>query len=346
MSLRAALEVVQAGGSLSREMTAAAITAVLQPGFVEEDLAALLIAMAERGETANEILGGAEAMRAAMTPFDGMPAFAVDTCGTGGDGLNSFNISTASAIVAAAAGAKVVKHGNRSVSSSCGSADLLEAAGVRLELQPQAAAQVLEECGMVFLYAPTYHAAMRFVAPVRARLKRRTLFNFLGPLCHPGGVKRQLLGIGMAERLDDYAAILAQLGCERGYVVHGADGADELTLAGKNAVRPIGSAAFNNSAVPSLDGAALGFATAGAADLVGGDAEVNLALLHSLLQGEQGAIRNAVVLNAAATLLLAEVESDLDSAAARAIAALDSGAAASMLAKLVDASQRHGGGAA
>ena len=344
MSLRAALETVQAGGTLSREMTAAAISAVLQPGFAEDDLAALLTAMADRGETADEILGGAEAMRAAMTPFTAMPAFAVDTCGTGGDGLGSFNISTASAIVAAAAGAKVVKHGNRSVSSSCGSADLLEAAGVCLELQPQAAAQVLEECGMVFLYAPTYHAAMRFVAPVRARLKRRTLFNFLGPLCHPGGVKRQLLGIGMAERLDDYAAILSQLGCERGYVVHGADGADELTLAGTNAVRPIGSTPFHNAAVPSLDGAALGFAQTGAAALEGGNAQVNLGLLHALLQGEGGAIRNAVVLNAAATLLVAEVASDLDSAAACATAALDRGNAAALLARLVEASQRHGGG--
>lgn len=344
MSLTAALEVVQAGGTLSREMTAAAIAVVLQPGFAEDDLAALLSAMADRGETASEILGGAEAMRAAMTPFTAMPAFAVDTCGTGGDGLGSFNISTASAIVAAAAGAKVVKHGNRSVSSSCGSADLLEAAGVCLELPPDAAAQVLETCGIVFLYAPTYHAAMRFVAPVRVRLKRRTLFNFLGPLCHPGGVKRQLLGIGMSERLDDYAAILSQLGCERGYVVHGADGADELTLAGRNEVRPIGSAPFANADVPNLDGTTLGFTQADAASIRGGDAQMNLRLLHALLHGEPGAIRNAVVLNAAATLLVAEVERDLNSAAARVTAALDSGEAAALLVNLVEASQRHGGG--
>ena len=344
MSLTAALKVVQAGGTLSREMTAAAITAVLQPGFAEDDLATLLTVMADRGETASEILGGAEAMRAAMTPFAAMPAFAVDTCGTGGDGLGSFNISTASAIVAAAAGAKVVKHGNRSVSSSCGSADLLEAAGVQLELQPEAAAQVLEECGMVFLYAPTYHAAMRFVAPVRARLKRRTLFNFLGPLCHPGGVKRQLLGIGMPERLDDYAAILAQLGCERGYVVHGADGADELTLAGVNEVRCVGSAPFGNASVPSLNAEALGFPAADASAIEGGDAKLNLQLLHQLLAGEPGAIRNSVLLNAAAALVLAEVETDLVVAASRAAAAIDEGAAATLLSTLVDASQSFGGG--
>jgi anthranilate phosphoribosyltransferase len=346
MSLAAALEVVQEGGTLSRSMTAAAIGAVLQPGFSHDELALLLTIMADRGETADEILGGAEAMRAAMTPFTAMPDHAVDTCGTGGDGLGSFNISTASALVAAAAGAVVVKHGNRSVSSSCGSADLLEAAGVCLELSPEAAARVLESCGMVFLYAPTYHAAMRFVAPVRARLKRRTLFNFLGPLCHPGGVKRQLLGVGMPQRLHDYAAVLEQLGCKCGYVVHGADGADELTLAGKNEVCVVGTAPFDNAAVPSLDGAALGFPLADAQAIAGGDAQANLRLLQQLLQRKKNAIRNAVILNAAAALLVAQVESDLHSAAGRAAAALDSGQAESLLARLVAVSQRYGGGVA
>jgi len=343
MSLHSALEVVKAGGTLDREAAATAIGSVLQPGFDEQALADLLSAMADRGETADEILGGAQALRAAMTPFTAMPPNAVDTCGTGGDGLGSFNISTASALVAAAAGATIVKHGNRSVSSPCGSADLLEAAGVRLELSPEAAAEVLGECGMVFLFAPTFHSAMRFVAPVRARLARRTLFNFLGPLCHPGGVRRQLLGIGMRERLDDYAAILALLGCERGYVVHGADGADELTLAGHNEVRCVGAATIGTPSIPSLDGGALGFASADAEAIQGGDADANLALLLALLDGEGGAIRNAVLLNAAATLLLAEVETGLAAASERAAAAIDSGEAAKLLKSLVAASEQHGG---
>ncbi len=346
MSLLGALEVVQANGILSREMTAAAIGEVLQPGFDEDRLALLLNLMADRGESASEILGGAEAMRAAMMPFPDASDFAVDTCGTGGDGLGSFNISTASALVAAAAGAQVVKHGNRSVSSSCGSADLFEAAGVQLQLSPGAAGEVLHRCDIVFLFAPNYHPAMRHVAPVRARMKRRSLFNFLGPLCHPGKVKRQLLGVGVQDRLDDYASILKELGCTRGYVVHGADGADELTLAGENEVRVVGDAPFASDAVPALDGSTLGFPLANAEQLQGGDAQVNLKLLEELLNGKSGAIRNAVILNSAATLLLAEVETTLDGAAARATEAIDGGAAKAKLKQLVEVSQKLAGAGA
>jgi anthranilate phosphoribosyltransferase len=343
MSLLDALEVVQAGEYLSRELAAASIGEVLQPGFDEQNLGLLLTLMADRGESADEILGGAEAMRAAMTRFPVASEFAVDTCGTGGDGLGSFNISTASALVAAAAGAKVVKHGNRSVSSSCGSADLFEAAGVELQLSPAAAAEVFETCGIVFLYAPAYHPAMRHVAAVRARLKRRSLFNFLGPLCHPGRIGRQLLGIGTLPRLDDYALILKRLGCTHGYVVHGADGADELTLAGANEVRVVGDAPFASSAVPDLNGSTLGFPLASASELQGGDVGVNLQLLAQLLDGQEGAIRNAVILNTAATLLLAEVENEFARAAARAAEAIDSGAAKAKLAQLVETSQRLAG---
>lgn len=230
MNLAEATELVQEGGALTADQMQLAVGSVLIPGFSEEELGSLLIALADRGETAEEILGAVRALRSAMIPFPDMPATAVDTCGTGGDGKDSFNVSTATAVVAAAAGAKIVKHGNRSVSSKCGSADLLEAAGVALELQPREASAVLEECGLVFLYAPAFHPAMRHVAPVRRGLGRRTLFNFVGPLVHPGSVRRQLLGISDAERLQDYAFLLKSLGCKRGYVVHGAAGADGLTV--------------------------------------------------------------------------------------------------------------------
>ena len=194
MNFREALERVQSGGSLSPAEARACFDQAFREDLDTESLAALLQALAERGETVEEIAGAAEALRGAMRPFEHDAPDAVDTCGTGGDKLGSFNLSTASALVAAAAGAKVIKHGNRSVSSKCGSADLLEAAGVRLELTPEQAQKVFAREGIVFLFAPAFHPAMRFVAPVRAQLGIRTIFNFLGPICNPGGVRRHLLG--------------------------------------------------------------------------------------------------------------------------------------------------------
>jgi len=339
MNLRTAAGYVEDGGSFSSVEMQSLIGGVLQPGFGEEDLATFLLALARRGETADEILGAVLALRGAMIPFDAMPEGAIDTCGTGGDGKDSFNLSTATAIVAAAAGAKVVKHGNRSVSSKCGSADLLEAAGVRLELNPAQAAEVLESCGIVFLYAPAFHPALRHVAPVRRALGQRTLFNFVGPLVHPGKVKRQLLGISDAARLHDYAYFLESLACERGYVVHGADGADELTLHGLNQSIAVGTA-------PKLELSAKACGLAAAADetLAGGDATTNLGILHALFEGHHCSIRDAVLLNTATALVLAEVAEDLHDGVARAAEALDSAAAKQVLAQLVACSQQlHGG---
>ncbi|MHC4379677.1 MAG: anthranilate phosphoribosyltransferase [Planctomycetota bacterium] len=341
MNLKKAIALVAAGETLSTEQAQSTLETVLVPGFAEEDLGQLLAAMADRGETADEILGAVLALRGAMVPFESMPVGAVDTCGTGGDGKSSFNISTATALVAAAAGAKVVKHGNRSVSSSCGSADLLEAAGVSLELDAQQAARVLEDCGMVFLFAPTFHPAMRFVAPVRQALGRRTLFNFVGPLCHPGRVERQLLGVSDASRVEDYGSLLQELGCNRGFVVHGADGADELTLAGENVVRAVGDAP-----AIALGASSCGLDSAPDEVLVGGDAEANLRILEDLLDGATGPVRDAVLLNSAATLLLAEVDVNLGSACTRAAEALDSGAARDVLSRLVQSSRQQVGGKA
>lgn len=339
MNLASATALVLEGGTLTAEQMQLVVGSVLAPGFVNEELAALLVALADRGETAEEILGAVQALRSAMIPFQPMPDKAVDTCGTGGDGKDSFNVSTATAVVAAAAGAKVVKHGNRSVSSKCGSADLLEAAGVALELNSGEASKVLEECGLVFLYAPAFHPAMRHVAPVRRALGRRTLFNFVGPLVHPGNVRRQLLGISEAHRLQDYAFLLKSLGCARGYVVHGADGADELTLSGSNLSVAIGSA-------PKLDLSAVACGLKPASDdaLVGGEVVCNLRMLHELFDGQEGAVRDVVLLNAATTLLLADVVSDLDSGVACAAEALDSGAAKLCLTRLAECSQRVSGG--
>lgn len=312
----------------------------------QEELAELLRALAARGETAEEIAGAAEAMRGAMIPFEHGAPEAVDTCGTGGDGLGTFNLSTTAALIAAAAGVKVVKHGNRAASSKCGSADLLEAAGVRLTLAPGAARRVFEECGFVFLYAPAYHPALAPIAPVRRALGVRTIFNFLGPLCNPGRVRRQLLGVSDARRLADYAQILRALGCAHGAVVHGAGGADELMLDGSNLLIWIGGAVPDGGA-SSLPAREFGLASAPASALAGGDAARNLELLRGVLAGAAGPLRDAALLNAAVAIFLADAGSGrstgLRAAFARGREALESGAAHRLLDRVVDASRRAAG---
>ncbi|TAH38760.1 MAG: anthranilate phosphoribosyltransferase [Planctomycetota bacterium] len=320
--LREAVRRVTTGETLPREQARQVFTEALDGAVEPALLGAFLAALATRGETVDEITGAAQALRAAMLPFPHDRPEAVDTCGTGGDGLGMFNLSTAAAVVAAAAGAVVVKHGNRAASSRCGSADLLEAAGLPLELSAQQARVVLEAHGITFLFAPLYHPALRHAAAVRRALRIRTVFNWLGPLCNPGGVRRQLLGIGAAARVADFARVLAALGCERAYVVHGAGGADELTLDGANAVHAVGSAPPRR-----FDAAGLGLKTAPAAALCGGDAAANVRLLARVLDGGDGPLRDAVLLNAAAALVAAGVADESADALARARAAVDSGAA-------------------
>jgi anthranilate phosphoribosyltransferase len=282
----------------------------------------LLIALAARGETVGELLGAAEAMRSAMTPFEHDFPEAIDTCGTGGSGLDTFNVSTATAIVAAAAGARVIKHGNRSASSKCGSADLLEALGIPLELSPAAAREVLEQVGVTFLFAPHYHAAMRHAGPIRRSLGVRTIFNLLGPLCNPGGVRRQLLGVFDPRRVSDLAGVLGELGCERGLVVHGAGGADELTLGGQNVVATVGDLPASG-----YDAADHKLPLQPIAASSGGDALENQATLEGLLLGKVSPVRELVLFNTAAALVVAGVASDMNEGRARSAEAVDSGAA-------------------
>lgn len=320
MNFQQALEKIRDGQSLSREQARTVFAGAFVEGVDEDALAELLKRLAERGETVAEIAGAAEALRDAMTPFEHDAPDAVDTCGTGGDKLGSFNLSTASALVAAAAGAKVIKHGNRSVSSKCGSADLLEAAGMRLELTPDQAQAVFRQEGIVFLFAPAFHPAMRFVAPVRAKLGIRTIFNFLGPICNPGGVKRHLLGVSDPVRVPQFADVLRELDFERAYVVHGAGGADELTLAGDNQVEVVGAAP-----PVTLDAASLGLEAATVEELEGGDPTCNLKMFHKLLDGQLGPIHDAVVLNSAAALLAAGVTNEPEVAVERSAQAIANG---------------------
>ncbi len=335
MILAQAIERVTEGGELSREESRAVIAGTLVAGFEEERLADLLTRLAARGETAAEIAGGADALRDAMIPFEHDHADAIDTCGTGGDGTSTFNLSTAAAIVAAAAGARVVKHGNRSQSSRCGSADLLEAAGIPLDLPPDRSKAVLDEVGITFLFAPAHHPALQHAAPVRKALGVRTIFNFLGPLANPGRVRRQLVGVPEPRRVEELAAALAELGHESAYVVHGAGGADELTLAGENLVAAVGQAP-----VQRFDAQALGLARAPVAQLRGGDAAANLRLLRLVLAGEANAILDAVLMNAAAALIVAGVAADASDGVRRAGEAIASGRAKDTMSRWVDAARR------
>ncbi|MCP3919995.1 MAG: anthranilate phosphoribosyltransferase [bacterium] len=339
MQLRQALQTVLAGTTLTRAEAEDTFANALCEDIDPILFGGLLTALAQRGETASEIAGAAAALRGKVLRFEHDYPDAIDTCGTGGDGLGTFNLSTASAIVAAAAGARVVKHGNRSVSSKCGSADLLEAAGVELELAPAGARAVLDEVGITFLFAPLYHPAMRFAAPVRKALGVRTVFNFLGPICNPGFVRRQLLGVGDGSRVDDFTDVLRELGHERSLVVHGAGGADELTLEGENRFGLVGE----GLPAGALDAAGLGLERAPVSALAGGEAGDNLALLGQVLAGEAGALRDATLLNAGAALFIAGVTDDVAGGVARAGEAIDSGAARDKLAAWSAATRAHKG---
>jgi anthranilate phosphoribosyltransferase len=332
----AALKATVAGRRLSRAEARACFASALDQRADPLALAGLLAALAQRGEDAAEIAGAAEALRGAMVPFEHGRPDAIDTCGTGGDGLGTFNLSTATAIVAAAAGAAVIKHGNRAASSRSGSADLLEAAGLPLELSPEASRRVLERVGITFLFAPLYHPALRFAAPVRRALGIRTVFNLVGPLVNPGRVRRQLLGVPEHRRVAPLAAALAELGHERAYVVHGAGGADELTLGGENHVAPVGSAPRMR-----FDADALGLEQRPVSTLAGGDPRENLARLRALLDGEEGPLADALKLNAAAALVVAGLAADAGDGLERAGEALASGAARELFARWIAAAREE-----
>ncbi len=338
MNPQEALRLVLSGQPLSADQTRELVSSLLAGETEPLCFAGLLVALAQRGETREEITGAALAMRSAMVPFEHEFPEAIDTCGTGGSGLDTFNVSTASAIVAAAGGARVIKHGNRSASSRCGSADLLEKLGVPLELSPPAARVVLEEVGITFLFAPTYHPAVRHAGPIRRALGVRTIFNLLGPLCNPGGVTRQLLGVFDPSRVEDLATVLAELGCNRALVVHGGGGADELTLAGQNLVTAVGDLSASG-----FDPADLSLPIQRVEASSGGDVDENVATLHQLFEGAELPARNLVLLNSAAALVVAGIASDSKEGYERAREAIDSGRAREILHRWVSVAAAQGG---
>lgn len=300
--------------------------AMLDGAMSDDAVAAFLITLAERGETADEIAAAAQAMRARMVRVKA-PAHAIDVCGTGGDGSHSLNISTAVALVIAACEVPVAKHGNRAASSKAGAADTLEALGLNLDRATQMAEPSLADLGIAFLFAQAHHPALARIAPIRKTLGRRTIFNLLGPLANPAGVTRQLIGVPRPELIETYAEALRLLGCERAMVVSGAEGLDELSISGPTHVATIGFTLPSAMITPEDAGLPRHPAEA----LRGGDAPFNAAALRALLLGEQGAYRDAVLLNAAAALIVADQVRDLRSGAEEAAEAIDKGLAKTLL---------------
>ncbi len=331
---------VASGAALSVDEAHAAFDAMMAGQATPAQMGGLLMALRVRGETVDEITGGARAMRARALRIDA-PDGAIDTCGTGGDGKGTFNISTAAALVVAGCGVPVAKHGNRALSSRSGSADLLAALGVNIDADMALVRAALWEAGIGFLMAPRHHGAMRHVAPTRMELGTRTLFNLLGPLANPAGARRQVIGVFDPKRARDMALVLRNLGSERAWIVHGSDGIDELTTTGPSTVVALEEGDIRGFAVAPEDA---GLPRAAPADLAGGDAAHNAAIVRAVLDGVPGPARDVVVLNAAAALAVAGRADGLAEGAALAARAIDGGAAAAALAKLVAISNRGAAG--
>jgi anthranilate phosphoribosyltransferase len=334
--LRSVLAELAEGRMLSRDAMRDAMALVLEGEATPAQIGAFLMALRLRGETPEELIGAATAMRAAMTPVAAAPD-AIDIVGTGGDGANTFNISTLAAIIAAACGVTVAKHGGKAASSRSGASDVLAELGVKVGGTPQSASACLAEAGLCFMAAPTHHPALRHAAPVRADLGLRTIFNLLGPMCNPAGVKRQVLGVYARHWLEPMARAMRDLGSERVWLLHGNDGLDEATTTGVTHV-----AALEHGAIRLFDivpeDAGLGRAAAEA--LKGGNPAHNARALRDVLAGASNAYRDIAVLNAAIALIVAGKAENLPEGARLADEAIQSGAAQEKLAALVAASNR------
>jgi len=329
--------------SLTREEARAVMTEVFSGSATDAQIAALLVALHMKGETVEEIVGFAEAIRAAADPLPihenstvdvsgtGRDAL-VDTCGTGGDASGTFNISTATAFVVAGAGVRVAKHGNRSLSSKCGSADVMEALGVKISLPSAVLATCLEETGMVFLFAPAMHSAMKYVQPARRELKLRTVFNLLGPLTNPARASAQVVGVYSLDLVEKLAEALSMLGLHRALVVHGLDGLDEITITGPTRIAEVREGSVRSYEVTPEE---FGIKRAPLEEIFGGDAEANAAIIAEILAGKKSARRDVVLLNAAAALVAAGKAGHLGDALPLAAQSIDSGAAAGKLKALV-----------
>jgi len=331
----ALIERVEAGHVLARAEAEAAMEELLSGRVETAEIVRLLVALNQRPIQVQELAGFAGVMRRharrVFAEGEARPANMVDTCGTGGDGSNTFNISTAAAIVAAAGGARVAKHGNRAASSQSGSADVLEALGVRIDLPFEKYGQAIREIGIGFLFAQTAHTATRHAAPARKQIGVRTVFNLLGPLTNPASAQSQVLGVYSADVIDLVAAVLAELGVERAFVVHGAGALDEISLAGETLVAEVQGGAVRRFTVTPEE---FGVARAPLESIRGGTAAENAALIRRILEGDAGPARDVVVVNAAAALVAAGVAANFREGAGLASFVISSGAASEKLATL------------
>jgi anthranilate phosphoribosyltransferase len=325
------------GHSLTFEQASGAMGEIMSGEATPAQIAAFLTALRAKGETADEIAGLATVMRAKATPVK-ISGPAIDIVGTGGDGSGSFNISTAACFVAAGAGLKVAKHGNRAATSQCGAADILEALGVKIALNPDSVARCVEEIGIGFMFAQVYHPAMKYAAPVRKEIGIRTVFNILGPLTNPAQVEYMLLGVPGEELGNKIAAVLHRLGVRHALVVYGLDGLDEISISDKSLVWDV----TREKLLPhyEISPESFGFKKAKKSEIKGGTPAENAGALRRILDGARGALRNAIVMNAAAALIAADFTSYIKEATRMAEESIDSGLARDKLNKLVELSQR------
>ena len=329
--LKAIIGKVATGAALSRDEAAAAFDRMMSGEATPSQMGALLMGLRVRGETVDEITGAVSAMRSKMLTVKA-PADAVDIVGTGGDGSGSVNVSTCASFILAGTGVPVAKHGNRALSSKSGAADALAALGVNINITPDDVSRCIAEAGIGFMFAPTHHPAMKNVGPTRVELATRTIFNLLGPLSNPAGVKRQMVGVFSKHWVQPLAQVLKNLGAESVWVVHGSDGLDEITLTG-----PTHVAALENGNIRTFDVTPedAGLPRATAAELKGGDAQANASALRDVLEGKQNAYRNVALINAAAALVVAGKAKDIKEGVALGTKALDTGAATDRLTRLV-----------
>lgn len=329
--LKSIIAKVATGATLSRDEAASAFDAMMSGEATPSQMGGLLMALRVRGETVEEITGAVSAMRGKMLRVTA-PADAVDVVGTGGDGSGSVNVSTCASFIVAGAGVPVAKHGNRALSSRSGAADVLASLGVRIDLSPEKVGRCVKEAGIGFMFAPAHHPAMKNVGPTRVELATRTIFNLLGPLSNPAGVRRQMVGVFSRQWVQPLAQVLKNLGAESVWVVHGSDGLDEITLTGPTSVAALENGTIRSFEVTPED-AGLGRSAAGS--LKGGDADANAVALKSVLEGKPSAYRDVALLNAAAALIVAGRASNLKDGVAIGTQSLDSGAAAAKLKQLV-----------
>lgn len=333
--MKAVLAQVASGVTLGRDEAYEAFAIIMSGDATPAQIGAFLMGLRVRGETVEEITGAVRALREKALRITA-PADAIDIVGTGGDASGTFNISTGAALVVAACGVPVAKHGNRALSSRCGAADVLAALGVNLDADMEVIGRALREAGIAFLMAPRHHSAMRHVAGPRVEIGTRTIFNLLGPLSNPAGVRRQFSGSFAREWIVPMAQVLGNLGSERAWVVHGADGLDEMTTTGPSFVAELSDGTIRTFEVTPEDA---GLPRASSGDIRGGDAETNAAAMRAMLGGERGPFRDIVMFNAAGALVVAGKAANLAEGVAIAADAIDSGRALATLAKLVDISR-------